>query len=78
MRRSSEILIFIDIQKALDAGIKFQLSDNGVVLTEGDKTGYLKPEFIGRVEDAKTRVALAGWEGGGSIDNKAIAAEPIA
>ncbi|KAG5647162.1 hypothetical protein DXG03_001117 [Asterophora parasitica] len=63
MRNSSQVLIFIHIQKALDAGIKFELSDNGVVLTEGNKTGILPTEFFERVEDAKLRVALSGWEG---------------
>ncbi|KAF7770691.1 hypothetical protein Agabi119p4_6665 [Agaricus bisporus var. burnettii] len=65
MRQSSQILIFINVQKALDAGIKFYLSDNGVVLTDGDEHGYLKMEFIDRVEDARTRKAIEGWEGSG-------------
>jgi 2'-phosphotransferase len=63
MRKSSQILIFINVQKALDAGIEFHLSDNGVVLTEGDERGYLKTEFFARVEDAKTKKAVEGWEG---------------
>lgn len=62
MRKSSQILIFIDVEKALAAGIKFYLSTNGVVLTEGDERGYLAPEFFKRVEDAK-RVPLSGWDG---------------
>ncbi|KAF9442254.1 hypothetical protein P691DRAFT_779493 [Macrolepiota fuliginosa MF-IS2] len=73
MRRSSQILIFIHVQKALDAGIKFYLSDNGVVLTEGDETGYLKTKFFDRVEIAKTRIAVDGWEGGRETDNPAVA-----
>jgi len=56
MRTSSQILIFIHLQKALDAGIKFFLSDNGVILTEGDGDGFLKPEFFERVENAKREV----------------------
>jgi len=63
MRNSSQILIFIDVQKALEAGIKFKLSDNGVVLSAGDERGFLKPEYFSRVEDAKTRRAVDGWEG---------------
>jgi hypothetical protein len=62
MRRSSQILIFIDVAKALSAGIKFFLSDNGVVLTEGNSEGFLLPQFFKRVETAD-RVALKGWEG---------------
>ncbi|OCH96356.1 hypothetical protein OBBRIDRAFT_708771, partial [Obba rivulosa] len=62
MRTSSQILIFIDIQKAMDAGIKFYLSANGVVLTEGDAKGFLKPEFFARVETSE-RNPIPGWEG---------------
>ena len=58
MRTSSQILIFIDLQKALDAGIKFFLSDNGVVLTEGDDKGFLRPEFFEKVENAKGEVMI--------------------
>lgn len=63
MRNSSQVLIFVDVQKALDAGIKFHFSDNGVVLTEGNDKGLLGPEFFEKVEDAKLRVPLTGWEG---------------
>jgi 2'-phosphotransferase len=61
MRKSSEILIFIDIQKALDAGITFELSSNGVILTAGDERGFLAPEFFKRVEDSR-RNSLPGWD----------------
>ncbi len=50
MRKSSQVLIFIDVAKALQAGIKFYLSANGVVLTPGNAKGYLKPKFFQRVE----------------------------
>ena len=66
MRNSTQILIFIDVQKALEAGIKFELSDNGIVLTEGDERGYLKPEYFSRVEDAKTRETVDEREGNGN------------
>jgi 2'-phosphotransferase len=58
MRTSSQILIFIDLQKALDAGIKFFLSENGVVLTEGDDEGFLRPEFFEKVKNAKGEVIV--------------------
>lgn len=60
MRKSCQVFIFIDVQKAIDAGLKFFLSDNGVVLTEGDERGLLKSEFFLRVEDSK-RVELTDW-----------------
>jgi 2'-phosphotransferase len=61
MRGSSQILIFVDVQKALESGIEFFLSGNGVVLTEGDERGFLSPIFFARVEDAKG-VPVSGWE----------------
>ncbi|KAI6044443.1 KptA family-domain-containing protein, partial [Pisolithus marmoratus] len=64
MRNSSQVLIFIDVQKAIDAGIEFYLSKNGVVLTEGDANGFLGPQFFQRVEYAD-RTPVPGWEGSG-------------
>ena len=61
MRQSSQILIYVDMQKALDAGLKFFLSSNGVVLTEGDERGFLSPEYFARVETIKGE-ALPGWD----------------
>ena len=60
MRESAQVLIYIDMQKALEAGILFFLSDNGVVLTEGDVRGFLSPEYFLRVEDRKGR-PIPGW-----------------
>jgi len=62
MRNSSEIFIFIDITKALEAGIPFHMSDNGVILTEGDQNGVLLPEYFLRVEDAKGNLLLGAKE----------------
>ena len=62
MRNSSQILIYIDLPSALAAGLKFFLSANGVILSEGDQNGFIKPEFFRRVENSK-REALSGWEG---------------
>ena len=51
MRNSSTVLVFLDLAKAMDAGLKFGLSDNGVVLTEGNENGLVPLEFFKRVED---------------------------
>lgn len=60
MRPTSTVLVYVSVPKAMAAGIKFFLSSNGVVLTEGDpETGLLKPEFFERVE------FVAGGGGGG-------------
>jgi 2'-phosphotransferase len=60
MRKSAQVLIYIDVQKALDAGISFFLSENGVVLTEGNEHGFLSTEFFLRVEDRQGR-PMSGW-----------------
>ena len=60
MRQSAQVLIYIDMQKALEAGILFFLSDNGVVLTEGDVRGFLSPEYFLLVEDRKSG-PIQGW-----------------
>ncbi|GAB7351241.1 hypothetical protein MBLNU459_g1668t1 [Dothideomycetes sp. NU459] len=51
MRNSSSILVFLDIRKALDAGLRFWTSENGVVLSEGDEDGVIGLQFFARVED---------------------------
>lgn len=53
MRNSSSVLVYIDIQAALEAGIKFYISENGVILTEGNDQGFLPYEFFKRVESRK-------------------------
>lgn len=51
MRKSSSVLIFLDIRKAMDSGMKFWRSDNGVILTEGNEDGVVPLDFFKRVED---------------------------
>ena len=51
MRKSSTVLIFLDIRKAMDAGVKFWRSDNGVILTEGNEHRIVSVDFFKRVED---------------------------
>jgi 2'-phosphotransferase len=53
MRKNSSTLIYIDIQAALEAGINFYISENGVILTEGNEKGFLSYEFFKRVESRK-------------------------
>ena len=60
MRTSSRVLIYIDVQKAIDAGIKFWFSENGVVLTEGDEKGFLPTRFFDKVVDSKGS-EIKGW-----------------
>ncbi|OQO03294.1 hypothetical protein B0A48_11550 [Cryoendolithus antarcticus] len=51
MRNSSSVLVYLDLAKALEKGIKFGLSDNGVVLTEGNEQGLVPVQVFSRVEE---------------------------
>ncbi|GAM28679.1 hypothetical protein SAMD00019534_118550, partial [Acytostelium subglobosum LB1] len=55
MRSNCELVIIIDLQLALDDGIPFYLSKNGVVLCPGIKTvngeGYLPPKYFKSITD---------------------------
>ncbi|CZT22632.1 related to tRNA 2`-phosphotransferase [Ramularia collo-cygni] len=51
MRKSSTILMFLDIKKAMEAGVEFWLSDNGVILSAGNVDGLIPLEYFKRVED---------------------------
>jgi len=65
MRNSADVFIYVDLQRALNAGYKFLLSTNGVILTPGNEKGFLPPEFFSRVEKRvgkSAREALPGWE----------------
>ena len=53
MRNTSSVLIYLDIKKALTAGLKFWRSKNGVILSNGDEAGIIPLEFFERVEDRK-------------------------
>jgi 2'-phosphotransferase len=53
MRKNSSILVYVDVEAAMKAGIKFFVSENGVILTEGNEEGFLPYEFFKRVESRK-------------------------
>ncbi|EFA77897.1 hypothetical protein PPL_09397 [Heterostelium album PN500] len=53
MRGNCELVIHINLQKALDDGIPFFLSKNGVVLCAGDKNGYLSPIYFSSITDRR-------------------------
>ena len=60
MRHASQVHVYVDIQRAIAAGIKFELSANGVILTSGDEKGYIPPEFFSRVVTHKGVVLREG------------------
>ncbi|SPO30227.1 related to TPT1 - tRNA 2`-phosphotransferase [Ustilago trichophora] len=57
MRKSANRLIFVDIKKAINDGVRFELSSNGVVLTPGaDESGLLEVKYFTRVEDQNGQI----------------------
>lgn len=55
MRTSAQVLIWVDVAGAVEAGVKFYISANGVVLTPGrESDGLLPAQFFARVVDART------------------------
>ncbi|KAF1816082.1 phosphotransferase KptA/Tpt1 [Eremomyces bilateralis CBS 781.70] len=62
MRRSVAVLIFVDLEKALKAGLKFWRSENDVILSEGDEDGVVKSEFFHRVVDRSGRILMVNGE----------------
>ena len=52
MRKTSQVMIFIDVPKAMANGIKFYKSSNGVILSDGIN-GVIQTEYFLRVELAE-------------------------
>ncbi|XP_064182198.1 tRNA 2'-phosphotransferase 1 [Anguilla rostrata] len=53
MRRNCDLVIYIDLHKALTDGIPFYWSENRVVLTPGDSDGTLAPKYFTRALQLK-------------------------
>ena len=49
MRNSSQVLIYIDLPLAIQDGIKFWISHNGVILSSGNKDGCLEPKYFKKI-----------------------------
>jgi len=53
IRKNGNVFIHIDIHSAMNDGIKFFISDNGVILTPGNENGILEPKYFKLISDAK-------------------------
>lgn len=51
VRKNATVFIFVDLNKALADSIPFFLSENGVILTPGNKDGILEPKYFKSVID---------------------------
>lgn len=54
IRKTVNVLIYLDKNKCVDAGLRFYKSLNDVILTPGDKDGYVRKEVFEKVIDVKT------------------------
>lgn len=54
MRANVDIYIYINLEKALKDGILFFRSSNNVLLSSGDKDGFIKPQYFLKIIDVKT------------------------
>ena len=55
MRQSCRVAIYVDVKKAMRNGVKFYVSDNGVLLSEGNADGKVPIEFFTKVFDLKKK-----------------------
>ncbi|CAD8188262.1 unnamed protein product [Paramecium octaurelia] len=58
MRNTCEVIIEVDMEKAMKAGIQFYVSNNGVVLSSGID-GVIAPEFFKRVTNRKGQISIS-------------------
>lgn len=60
MRAKADVFIYVDIEKALKAGIPFWLSENGVILSEGNSDGKIPIELFEKVQqrDKSTKLLV--------------------
>jgi len=63
MRNTSSVLVFVDLKKALEGGLKFWRSANGVILSEGDNNGVIPVAYFARVEERKRGVGVLMRDG---------------
>ncbi|RCI16280.1 hypothetical protein L249_2170 [Ophiocordyceps polyrhachis-furcata BCC 54312] len=63
MRRDAELVVEIDVEASLRAGVGWWISENGVVLTAGDGDGVLSSGFFKSVWGRRRDVGVL-WEDG--------------
>jgi len=58
MRKSVDLKIYIDLPKAMAAGIRFFRSSNNVILSSGNQEGSISSEFFLKVKNVKTNTII--------------------
>ncbi|MCJ1439893.1 MAG: hypothetical protein MMC23_000374 [Stictis urceolatum] len=71
LRASATILVWVDVKRSAEGGLKWWRSANGVILTEGDERGFVKMEWFDRVEErgkgAKSKERKVIWKRDGDV-----------
>ena len=62
MRRSCEVVVWVDVRRAEAQGIRFVRSANGVILSSGDN-GVIQPTYFHSVRDRRTGQPVASSSG---------------
>ncbi|KAM7223810.1 RNA 2'-phosphotransferase, Tpt1 / KptA family domain containing protein [Rhypophila decipiens] len=64
MRKDAEVLVYVDVERSIkEAGMKWWMSENGVVLTEGDENGLVPLKYFREVVGRKQDVGVL-WKDG--------------
>jgi 2'-phosphotransferase len=63
MRSSSSILIYINLPAAMQDGLAFFKSDNGVLLCAGDESSLIPVKYFRRVEERKDGLGVLVRDG---------------
>ncbi|XP_067680687.1 tRNA 2'-phosphotransferase 1-like isoform X2 [Haliotis asinina] len=58
MRKSCDVMIYVDVARAIAAGVKFFKSANNVILSPGVGDGVIPPSCFSRVIDRRTGAEL--------------------
>ncbi|TQS33382.1 hypothetical protein Golomagni_06276 [Golovinomyces magnicellulatus] len=66
MRKDAELLIEVDVKASLDAGEKWWLSDNGVILSDGGDSGMVSTKYFKNVTGRKVDVGTL-WKDGEKV-----------
>merc|ERR1712107_779369 len=62
MRKTADLKIYMDMSKAMAAGLRFFRSANNVILSPGDSNGIIQPEFFSKVKNVKTNQIIFSAE----------------
>ena len=58
-RASCDTLIYLNVDAVLAADIKLYISSNGVVLSPGNKDGFIPPQFFAKIVDRETHASVS-------------------